>query len=154
VDQRETGNAHSGQSMNVSASHLLSAALGGLIIGTATAGLLLANGRVAGISGIIRAALSRGCPAWPWAFLLGLAASGLMARVLGLAVTGTVQVPSLGVLLAAGLLVGFGSRLGSGCTSGHGVCGLSNLSSRSLVATGLFMTAAGLTVFVVRHLPG
>lgn len=133
-----------------------SAMLGGLMIGVAAALLLLANGRIAGISGIVGRALvptegeTRG---WRIAFVLGLP----LGAALVAAFTGPLEVAiqaSPLTLVAAGLLVGFGTRLGSGCTSGHGVCGLSRGSARSLVATLTFMTVAGITVFVTRHLLG
>jgi len=128
---------------------------GGALIGLAAAIFLLFNGRIAGISGILGGLLKwpKGDIAWRSAFLLGLigapAAYGLFAPLPAVQVeAGTVT------LLAAGLLVGIGTRYGSGCTSGHGVCGLSRRSSRSLVATAAFMTAGFVTVFIVRHLIG
>jgi uncharacterized protein len=125
---------------------------GGLIIGFATALLWLLNGRIAGISGIAAAALtSVGAERqWRLAFVLGLVLSSwvwlMLAPLPEVVVTSNYQ-----LLALAGLLVGFGARLGSGCTSGHGICGLSRLSGRSLVATVTFMTVAMGTVFVVRH---
>jgi uncharacterized membrane protein YedE/YeeE len=121
---------------------------GGVLIGAGAAVLLLLNGRIAGISGILGNAVrgEGGRMGWRIAFLVGLM---LPAAVLGLGSIGFAQgLPGLAV---SGLLVGFGTRLGSGCTSGHGVCGLANLSRRSLAATATFMVVAGLTVFVVRH---
>ena len=127
--------------------------LGGLLIGLATALLWLLNGRIAGISGIAAGSLaSSGAERW-WrlAFVLGLVLSSWVWLLL--APLPEVQVTSNYQLLAlAGLLVGFGARLGSGCTSGHGICGLSRLSGRSLVATVTFMAVAVVTVFIVRHL--
>ncbi len=131
---------------------LIGAALGGVMIGAAAAGLLLVNGRIAGISGILGGAVGPGGKAWQWAFLGGLVGAGVAARLLGLITPPALSEESLGGLVLAGLLVGFGTRLGSGCTSGHGVCGLANLSRRSLVATLTFMLVAGVTVFVIRHL--
>jgi uncharacterized membrane protein YedE/YeeE len=122
--------------------------LGGALIGAGAAVLILFNGRVAGISGILGRVL-RGDPGtggWRIAFLSGLL---LPALVLGPGVKG-LQAP-WPLLAAAGLLVGFGTRLGSGCTSGHGVCGIANVSPRSFVATGVFIGVAMLTVFLVRH---
>jgi uncharacterized membrane protein YedE/YeeE len=126
---------------------------GGLLIGLSAALLVLFNGRIAGISGILGGLLrpGRGDIAWRVAFLLGLVLAPLAyALVQPLPVvqadTGT------GMLVAAGLLVGLGTRYGSGCTSGHGVCGLSRLSPRSLAATLSFMAAGFATVFAVRHL--
>jgi uncharacterized membrane protein YedE/YeeE len=126
--------------------------LGGLLIGSASALLLLGNGRIAGISGILGTTLKgedfSGLP-----FLVGLIGlPALYSLTFGApAITVTASAP---LLLVGGLLVGFGTRLGSGCTSGHGVCGMSRLSPRSLVATGTFMAVAGVTVFVTRHLIG
>ncbi len=129
------------------------AVAGGMLIGLASVLLLLFNGRIAGISGILGGLLrpQRGDMAWRLAFLLGLVAAPL---VYSLAATlPPVRVDAGGAMLvAAGLLVGIGTRYGSGCTSGHGVCGVSRLSPRSLVATLAFMLAGFLTVFLVRHL--
>jgi uncharacterized membrane protein YedE/YeeE len=126
---------------------------GGLLIGLAAALFVLFNGRIAGISGILGGMLGlpKGDTAWRVAFLLGLVLAPLaFALVHPLP---AVQVDAgTGTLVAAGLLVGIGTRYGSGCTSGHGVCGLSRLSPRSLVATLAFMLAGFATVFVVRHL--
>jgi len=126
---------------------------GGLLIGLSAALFVLFNGRIAGISGILGGMLSlpKGDTAWRVAFLLGLVLAPLaFALVQPLP---AVQVDAgTGTLVAAGLLVGIGTRYGSGCTSGHGVCGLSRLSPRSLVATLAFMLAGFATVFVVRHL--
>jgi len=135
---------------------LLHALLGGLLIGSAAALLLLGRGEIAGISGVLGNLLEgrAGGLAWRLLFLAGLLCAPLLWRLSG----GTLAVgfPLGGpAIAAAGLLVGFGTRLGSGCTSGHGVCGLGNLSLRSLVATATFMGVAALTVFLVRHaLPG
>jgi uncharacterized membrane protein YedE/YeeE len=127
--------------------------LGGVLIGAATAALFLLNGRVAGISGILDGVLPgerRDASEWRWLFLGGLLAGGLLARVFApetLGVMGT----SVPVLAGAGLLVGFGTRLGGGCTSGHGVFGISRGSVRSFAATGTFMIVAMAVVFLVRH---
>jgi len=134
----------------------ISAAVGGLLIGLAVAALLLLNGRVAGISGILGRALwpSEGeGRRWRIAFVLGLPLGAALVS----AATGPLVVEietSAPVLIAAGLLVGFGTRLGNGCTSGHGVCGMSRGSTRSIAATLTFMAVAGLTVFLVRHIFG
>jgi uncharacterized membrane protein YedE/YeeE len=128
---------------------------GGLLIGLAAAMFLLFNGRIAGISGILGGLLQwpTGDLAWRIAFLLGLVGAPLVYGLF--APLPTVQVDAGAItLVAAGLLVGIGTRYGSGCTSGHGVCGLSRRSPRSLVATGAFMVAGFLTVFIVRHLIG
>lgn len=130
------------------------ALLGGVLIGLAAAALLFFNGRIAGISGIVNGLAGQGAGerGWRIAFLLGLAGAGVLVMKL----TGQVSVSpaTTPVLVLAGLLVGFGTRLGNGCTSGHGVCGLARLSLRSLVAVLVFMTAAVLTVVVTRHLAG
>jgi hypothetical protein len=131
--------------------------LGGLLIGTAAAILLLGNGRIAGISGIlggVLADLPKMCGvAEGLSFFIGLIGGAfLYTLTLGApAITVTTSAP---LLLIGGLLVGFGTRLGSGCTSGHGVCGLSRLAPRSLAATGLFMVTAAAVVFIIRHLIG
>lgn len=129
----------------VSALHALG---GGLLIGAGAAALLLLNGKIAGVSGILANVVERhaGEQGWRIAFIAGLA---LPALALGV---GNPQLPANWVLaLISGLLVGVGTRLGSGCTSGHGVCGLANLSPRSLAATLVFMSTAVATVFIVRH---
>ncbi len=121
---------------------------GGTLIGAGAAILLLLNGRIAGISGMLENAVSGviGAKGWRLAFLIGLV---LPAAFIGLGPIEFAQ--GLPVLALAGLLVGFGTRLGSGCTSGHGVCGLANFSPRSLLATLGFMIAAAATVYLVRH---
>ena len=128
---------------------------GGLAIGLAVAVLLLFNGRIAGISGILGGLLrpARGDIGWRIAFVSGLV---LAPVVFGLfAPLPVVRIDASSTLLVvAGLLVGMGTRYGSGCTSGHGVCGLSRLSPRSIVATAAFMLAGFATVYVVRHLIG
>lgn len=134
----------------------VSAAIGGLLIGLASALLLFANGRVAGISGILGQAMwpaageERG---WRIAFIAGLPiGAAIISRISGpLEVQIEASAP---VLVLAGLFVGVGTRLGNGCTSGHGVCGMSRGSSRSIAATIAFMAVAGVTVFIVRHVLG
>ncbi len=128
---------------------------GGVLIGIAAALFLLLNGRIAGISGILGGLLrpAAGDIAWRVAFILGLIGSPLLFQMFS--PLPAVQIDAdTATLIVAGLLVGVGTRYGSGCTSGHGVCGLSRLSPRSLVATGAFMAAGFVTVFVVRHLLG
>lgn len=135
----------------------LVATAGGLLIGTAAALLLLLSGRIAGVSGMVAAATRIGAGGPPRkeaaAFVLGLplgaALVGAFVRTPEIEVTSSVP-----LLLIAGLLVGFGTRLGSGCTSGHGVCGMARLSRRSLAATATFMAAAIVTVFIMRHVLG
>jgi len=128
---------------------------GGALIGLAASWLVLMNGRIAGISGMLGGLLERAGD-WPLrlAFVLGL----LLAPTLWWGLIGplpTIQLATpLPRLLLAGILVGIGTRLASGCTSGHGVCGLSRLSPRSLLATGCFMLSAGVTVYIVRHCLG
>ncbi|MGB3068019.1 MAG: YeeE/YedE family protein [Ottowia sp.] len=132
---------------------------GGVLIGVAAAIMALLLGRVTGISGIAGALLQgstwRQPGAWGWRlfFVIGLVAAPLLWRLV--APLPPVTMPSNPLVLgAAGLLVGFGTRLGSGCTSGHGVCGLSRLSWRSLAATLTFMAVGALTVFAARHVLG
>lgn len=131
--------------------------LGGMMIGAASALLLVFNGRIAGISGILGGILG-GAPAedrsWRHLFLAGLLVGGLLLGLLMPSAFETAPPISWGALVAGGLIVGFGTRLGSGCTSGHGVCGISRMSPRSLVATATFMTTGFITVFVARHLLG
>jgi len=132
----------------------ISSILGGSAIGLATTLLLLSNGRVAGISGILGQGLwpsageARG---WRLAFLVGLPLGAALVEALrGPLVVDIEASPAM--LVAAGLLVGFGTRLGNGCTSGHGICGISRGSPRSLAATATFMLFGGLTVLVTRAL--
>lgn len=128
---------------------------GGLMIGIATALFLVFNGRIAGISGIVGGLLTpaRGDIAWRLAFVGGLVLSPLVFS--SIAPLPQVHIEAgYPVFILAGLLVGIGTRYGSGCTSGHGVCGLSRRSPRSMVATVAFMFAGFVTVYVVRHLVG
>ncbi|KFB75168.1 putative transmembrane protein [Candidatus Accumulibacter phosphatis] len=131
-----------------------SAFAGGLLIGLAAALLILLEGRIAGISGIVGGLLQplrKGDVAWRAAFALGLVAAPLLYQALAELPQSRIDT-GWATLIVAGALVGFGSRLGSGCTSGHGVCGLSRRSPRSLVATLVFMSAGFATVFASRHL--
>jgi len=125
---------------------------GGILIGCAAALLFLSSGRIAGISGIAGGLLTprRADIAWRIAFLLGLLLAPVAFRLFGRLPFPRIDA-GFGTLLTAGLLVGLGTSYGSGCTSGHGVCGLSRLSPRSLVATMAFMVAGMVTVFLVRH---
>jgi uncharacterized membrane protein YedE/YeeE len=126
---------------------------GGVVIGLAAAMFLVFNGRIAGISGILGGLLEwpKGDISWRLAFLIGLVAAPLAFSLV--APLPAVQIDAdTSTLIVAGLLVGVGTRYGSGCTSGHGVCGLSRFSPRSLVATVAFMLAGFATVFVVRHI--
>lgn len=136
---------------------ILSAIAGGLLIGSAAGLLLLLSGRIAGVSGMAAVAVRIADRGPPWrqaaGFILGLQGGAfLVALALGMPRITISSSPPL--LIAAGLLVGFGTRLGNGCTSGHGVCGLARLSPRSLAATGTFMAAGFATVFVLRHMLG
>ncbi|MDT8438417.1 MAG: YeeE/YedE family protein [Wenzhouxiangellaceae bacterium] len=130
-----------------------SALAGGALIGLGSAVLLLGNRRIAGISGIVGGllTLSAGDRAWRLVFIAGLMLGvWLYAALAGGAITITIDA-DWPLLIAGGLLVGFGTRLGGGCTSGHGVCGISRASPRSIVATLVFMLVAAITVFVLRH---
>lgn len=129
-----------------------SAAIGGVLIGLAVAILLIFNGRIAGISGILAGVLKpiKGDTAWKLAFIVGI----LVAPLLFITFVYTPEVTiatSTPLLIAAGLLVGFGTRLGSGCTSGHGICGMARFSRRSMVAVVIFMLVAFITVAVINH---
>jgi hypothetical protein len=128
---------------------------GGILIGLATAFLLIANGRVAGISGILGGLLrpARGDIAWRLCFILGLFLAPLVWLTMRAMPPAQID-HSPAMLTIGGLLVGIGTRFGSGCTSGHGVCGIARLSPRSLLATACFMAAGFITVFVVRHVVG
>jgi len=133
-----------------------SALLGGALIGLAANLLLFSQGRIAGISGILGGLLSfnRGDVAWRAAFLGGMIAAGLLfGAVAGNGLVVELQSP-LALTLIAGLIVGYGTRVGGGCTSGHGVCGIARLSPRSITATVIFMGTAFVTVFVLRHVLG
>jgi uncharacterized membrane protein YedE/YeeE len=125
---------------------------GGLLIGLAAAVFVLFNGRIAGISGILGGLLRpvRGDVGWRAAFLAGLVGAPLVVGLVAALPAVTVDAGT-GTLVAAGLLVGVGTRYGAGCTSGHGVCGISRLAPRSLVATAAFMLAGFVTVYLVRH---
>jgi uncharacterized protein len=133
----------------------LSSLAGGVLIGLAAVWLLAADGRIAGISGILHGLFADppGDRAWRMAFLAGLLAAGVAWHLLG-APAPVREGFGLGWVALAGLLVGYGTRLGGGCTSGHGVCGLGRLSVRSLVAVAVFMGMGMATVFVVRHVLG
>lgn len=129
-----------------------SALTGGGLIGIAAAMFVVLNGRIAGISGIAGGLFkpAAGDVTWRVAFVLGLTGAPLIYRLFTVLPTPRIDA-SFGALIVAGLLVGVGSRCGSGCTSGHGVCGLARLSVRSLVATASFMGAGFATVFLMRH---
>ena len=128
---------------------------GGMLIGVAAAMFVLLNGRIAGISGILGGLVKpvKGDVAWRAAFVLGLVASPLLYALFASVPTPRIDA-SWAALVLAGILVGVGTRYGSGCTSGHGVCGLSRLSPRSLAATVTFMGAGFATIFFIRHVLG
>ena len=129
-----------------------SAFAGGLLIGLAAAWLVLENGRILGASGLLSGLIPPRAGDWQWraSALAGLIAAPLVASFLFAPAAPSIEA-NAGTLIAGGLLVGFGTRLANGCTSGHGVCGLARLSPRSLAATATFMAAGFLTVFLVRH---
>ncbi len=131
----------------------VSAAIGGALIGLSAALLMLLTGRIAGISGIFGGCLNAATSdkGWRLAFLAGLILAPVTAALGGYAVLHPQMPASWITTIGAGLLVGFGTRLGGGCTSGHGVCGIARLSTRSIVATAVFMAAAIVTVAVTRH---
>jgi hypothetical protein len=130
----------------------LSGLFGGALIGVASAMLMLLTGRLAGVSGILGGALTSGTDrAWRAAFIAGLIAAAVIAPLFGAPSPAHLVSSNLVLFAVAGLLVGFGSRMGNGCTSGHGVCGFARLSTRSIVATIVFMGVAVATVALVRH---
>lgn len=134
----------------------ISAAIGGALIGLAAVLLMMLNGRIAGVAGVFAGLIDplstdRG---WRATFVIGLIAAPLSAALLGYTIPIPHMPPSLITIAAAGLLVGFGTRLGNGCTSGHGICGIARLSPRSITATAVFMAAAIVVVAVTRHVIG
>ncbi|WBQ10260.1 YeeE/YedE family protein [Hyphomonadaceae bacterium ML37] len=131
----------------------VSALIGGALIGLSAIWLMAANGRIAGISGIAGGLIGPSVPdrLWRLAFVAGLIAAPLIVMLAAGPVAVTIEAGPL-TLIAAGLLVGVGTQMGSGCTSGHGVCGLSLFSPRSLVSVAVFMAAGAVTVFITRHL--
>ena len=132
-----------------------SALIGGFVIGIAASMLVLLNGRIAGIAGIIGGLLrpTTGEVGWRLAFVAGLVAAPILYSIAATLPTISVDA-SYPTIVFAGFLVGIGTRYGSGCTSGHGVCGISRLSMRSIVATSAFMITGFATVFIVRHVIG
>lgn len=134
----------------------LAGLVGGLLIGAAATLFVLLNGRVLGVSGIVGGLFGGTAGDLPGrvALIAGIVLGPLLYGAAGGVVPAIIVSDSLLLLAIAGLLVGFGTRLGSGCTSGHGVCGLARLSVRFLTATGVFFATAGVTVFVVRHVAG
>lgn len=127
---------------------------GGVMIGIASVTLLATMGRIAGISGIIWGAVTASDRNWRFLFLTGLVAGGALVHTITGKPLPTPPDAPLWLAITAGLLVGIGTRMGSGCTSGHGICGIGRLSIRSMAATLAFMIAGVITVFFVRHLFG
>ncbi|HLX37592.1 MAG TPA: YeeE/YedE family protein [Candidatus Binataceae bacterium] len=134
----------------------LAALIGGILIGLSSAALMLLEGRIAGIAGICAGALipRKDETSWRVSFIAGLLAGGILLRVLLPSAFDFGIIRPYGVLMLAGLLVGFGTRLGNGCTSGHGVCGIGRLSPRSMIATMTFIASGMLTVYLVNHVFG
>jgi uncharacterized membrane protein YedE/YeeE len=134
----------------------ISALIGGALIGVSASLVLLTHGKVAGISGLVGGLFRRDTTdrAFRLSFLAGLFIVGVLTRWIVPGAFDTTWSTTVHATLVAGLLVGFGTQLGNGCTSGHGVCGISRLSMRSIVATATFMVAGAATVFVTRHLLG
>ena len=132
----------------------ISALVGGILIGASASAMLILDGKIAGISGIVDGVLRpvRDEFAWKLAFLAGLIFGGFFLRLYYPGAFDFSSMRPAGTLVAAGLLVGFGTRLGSGCTSGHGVCGASRMSPRSIASTAIFIAAGAATVFVTNHL--
>lgn len=128
---------------------------GGLLLGIASVAFILLNGRILGISGILGGLIPArtGDTTWRLAFILGMFVSPLVMKMLAPAdfLASPRIEANMGLIVVAGLLVGVGTRYGSGCTSGHGICGLSRLSPRSVVATGLFMLAGFISVYLIKH---
>jgi len=133
----------------------LQAFVGGLLIGAAALILMLFNGRIAGISGITHGAITSLATEnwWRWLFLVGLIVAPVITALFGYGLPTSIPV-DLELLAIAGLIVGFGTHYGSGCTSGHGICGIGRLSKRSIVATCTFMLSAIVTVAIVNHVIG
>ena len=131
----------------------VSGLLGGALIGLAAAMLMILTGRLAGISGILGGLFTPrpGDRAWRVAFIAGLIAAPLTAAFAGKPLPAPVMTSNIALITVAGLLVGFGTRMGNGCTSGHGVCGFARLSTRSITATIIFMVTAIATVAIARH---
>lgn len=130
--------------------------IGGILIGLSAAAMLLMEGKIAGISGIFEGLLRpvRSEMLWKLWFVAGLLAGGLLLRIFLPEAFDFGIVRPYGALIVAGLLVGFGTRLGNGCTSGHGVCGISRLSARSMVATATFIASGAIVVYFVNHVLG
>ena len=134
----------------------ISAIIGGILIGIAAVILLLFNGKILGVSGIVSRAIFKPVlqSIWSWVFLLGLILGAAVYRFIFPGQLMIVIEASPPVLILAGLLVGFGTRLGSGCTSGHGICGIARFSKRSIVATGSFMLFGMMIVYLMKNVLG
>lgn len=133
-----------------------SALIGGILIGISVSVLLYFNGRIAGISGILSGTVFAERGEWQWRllFLIGMIAGAIAYQYWTSDVVDTRTGFPLPLLIVGGLLVGFGTRMGSGCTSGHGICGIARISQRSMIATCIFILCGGLSVFIVRHIAG
>jgi len=133
-----------------------SAIIGGMLIGVSATFFLWLNGRISGISGIIHGLVppEKGSGVWRLAYILGLFIGGFTFYLVPAIQFELRDQYSIYLLLLGGVLVGFGTRMGSGCTSGHGVCGIARLSKRSIIATLTFMTSAVITVYIMRHVAG
>ena len=134
----------------------VSAAIGGALIGISAVLLMLFTGRIAGISGIVAGLINPHASdrIWRFAFIAGLITAPIASVLFGFGVPAPQMPESYITIVVAGLLVGFGTRLGSGCTSGHGICGIARLSQRSIVATAVFMVAAIVVVALTHHVAG
>lgn len=134
----------------------VSATIGGVMLGIAASMLLLANGEVCGISGILGGAAfaPRGDRSWRAVFLAGLLAGGALVAWVDRSALAVASEQSMGLAAVSGILVGVGTRMGGGCTSGHGLCGIARFSGRSVVATLVFMATGAATVFALRHVLG
>ncbi len=130
--------------------------IGGILIGLSASAMLFFNGKITGISGIVAGLLSptKSDVLWRAAFVTGLLTGGLILKLLSAQAFSIGVVRSGGAFVLAGVLIGFGARLGNGCTSGHGVCGVSRFSKRSIVATATFIATGAAAVYVVNHLLG
>jgi uncharacterized protein len=134
----------------------IAALIGGILIGLSASAMLLLEGKIAGVSGICAGVLNpaKDDTLWRMSFIAGLLAGGLLLRVFMREAFNFGVVHSYAMLILAGLLVGFGTRLSNGCTSGHGVCGIGRLSTRSMVATITFIASGAITVYLVNHVLG
>jgi hypothetical protein len=132
-----------------------SALIGGVILGVSALLLVLFNGKIAGISGIVSKGLRQfnSDGLWRWMFILGIIIGPIISGFWHYTLPSQIDI-SWPLIIAGGLFVGIGSKLGSGCTSGHGICGIGRFSTRSIVATSVFMLVAVIVVFVVNHLVG